>query len=98
MPVPLNSQGLYHDAVTYPGGNAWSIPWAYTVAGHGNPGNMEDRRDGIKLIFPTDLAKMINNDPNWKGQPIILGAVTRDYRVMDSRHLHNNWLINLVLM
>ena len=35
---------------------------------------MEDRRDGIKLIFPADLAKMISNDPNWKGQPIILGA------------------------
>lgn len=70
----FNSQGLYHDGVTYPGGNAWSAPWAFTVAGHGNPGNMEDRREGIKPIFPGDLAQMIRNDPKWNGQPVILGA------------------------
>lgn len=70
----FNPQGLYHDQVTYPGGNAWSAPWAYTVAGHGNPGNMEDRRNGIKPIFPNDLAEMIRNDPNWNGKSIILGA------------------------
>lgn len=78
----FNPNGLYHDTVTYSGGNAWSVPWAYTVAGHGNPGNMEDRRNGIQPIFANDLANMIRNDPNWKGQPVILGAcntgVSRD--------------------
>lgn len=70
----FNPNGMYHDTVTYPGGNAWSVPWAYTVAGHGNPANMEDRRNGIKIIFAKDLADMIRSDPNWKEQPIILGA------------------------
>src|SRR5262249_34345376 len=53
------------------------IPGAYTVAGHGNPGNMEDDRKGTwpwKPLWPSDLAKLIQGDPNWKQQPVTLGG------------------------
>jgi hypothetical protein len=62
---------------TYAGGNAWNIPGEYTVAGHGNPGNMEDDRNGTwpwRPLFPEGLAKIIKNDPNWKGKPVVLGG------------------------
>jgi len=67
-----------HDSTgTYAGGNQWNIPGAYTVAGHGNPGNMTDAREGtfpIVVVWPEDLAKMIKNDPNWNHQPVTLGG------------------------
>lgn len=44
------------------------------MAGHGNPGNMEDRRDGIRTIFHHNLAEMIRNDQNRSGKLVILGA------------------------
>ena len=64
-----------HDSTgTYAGGNVWSIPGVYTVAGHGNPGNMEDDRNGYKPLYPADLAKLIQDDPNWNHKPVMLGA------------------------
>jgi RHS repeat-associated protein len=64
-----------HGSINYAGGSAWNIPGVYTVAGHGNPGNMEDSRTGkIKPIFPSDLSTIIKSDRNWNGKNIILGA------------------------
>ncbi|MES2019200.1 MAG: RHS repeat-associated core domain-containing protein [Pseudomonadota bacterium] len=68
--------GKDHDVINYAGANKWNIPGAYTVAGHGNPGNMEDGRNGgHDPLWPADLAKIIENDKeNWFGQTIVLGA------------------------
>jgi RHS repeat-associated protein len=62
---------------TYAGGNNWNIPGVYTVAGHENPGNMEDDRNGTwnyTPLFPNNLAKLIQSDPNWNHKPVMLGA------------------------
>lgn len=63
-----------YESGAYAGGNAWNIGGAYTVAGHGNPGNMEDDRNGYRALWPEDLAKIIKNDPAWKGKPVVLGS------------------------
>ncbi|MTW06097.1 RHS repeat protein [Pseudoduganella ginsengisoli] len=64
-----------HDKLLYEGANNWKIPNVYTIAGHGNPGNMEDSRDGRAIpIRPDDLAKIVENDPNWKHKPITIGS------------------------
>jgi RHS repeat-associated protein len=71
----FNANGLFKDITTHRSAMDWNAPWAYTVAGHGNPVNMEDRRgEKIKILYPKDLAEIIKNDPNWKGRPILLGA------------------------
>lgn len=68
--------------VSRPGADLWNIPNVYTVAGHGNPGNMEDWRAGkYTPLFPEDLARIIENDKNWDGKPITLG----------SRNTGNSW-------
>lgn len=66
---------LAHDYSQYNGANHWNIPNVYTVAGHGNPGIVEDSRSGkIDRLLPWQLAKIIRDDKNWKGKPITLGA------------------------
>jgi hypothetical protein len=36
---------------------------------------MEDERDGrVKKLYPAALAALIKADPNWKGQPVMLGG------------------------
>ena len=47
-------------------GDAWNISGGYTVAGHGNPGQIDDDRPGGKILNAWELAQMIKNDPNWK--------------------------------
>ncbi|MFZ6735849.1 RHS repeat-associated core domain-containing protein, partial [Undibacterium sp. Ji42W] len=74
----FNPQPGSHDLTgNYPGGNAWNEPAFYTVAGHGNPGNMSDDRNGTspwKPLWPENLANMIKSDPNWKNRPVKLGS------------------------
>lgn len=78
-PLGLAEQNFFdpdnpHDSQTRAGADAWNPSWAYAVGGHGNFINMEDRRDGVKIIYPWQLAEIIRKDPRWKGRPIILGS------------------------
>ena len=60
---------------TYANAEAWNPSEWYTVAGHGNPGNMEDRSGPMPIfIMPWTLADIIKNDPNWKHKPVLLGS------------------------
>ena len=71
----FNPNANSHDSTgTYAGWNAWNIPGVYTVAGHGNQGWMEDVRAGYNRLYPEDLAKLIQKDPNWKNRPVMFGG------------------------
>jgi len=71
----LFNPNLAHDYSQYNGANHWNIPNVYTIAGHGNPGIVEDSRSGkVVRLLPKQLADIIRKDPNWKGKPITLGA------------------------
>jgi RHS repeat-associated protein len=81
-----------HDSTgTYAGGNAWNIPGVYTVAGHGNPGWMEDDRSGYRRLYPEDLAKIIKNDPNWRNNPVMLGGCNTGDRWEDGHAARPHW-------
>lgn len=73
-PTGLADMNLFGagDANMKKGADAWSVRGAYTVAGHGNQFFLQG--PNLERIYPEALAEMINNDPNYKGQTVILGA------------------------
>lgn len=97
-PRGLASLNLFaHDGkdgkVSRPGADRWNIPNVYTVAGHGNPGNMEDWRSGkYTPLFPEDLAKIIENDNNWGGKPITLGSCNTGNSWPSGFGRRKNWI------
>ncbi len=50
----------------------WNPAGYYSISGHGNPYNVADQNG--KLLSPSDLAAMINNDWNYVGQPVYLDS------------------------
>lgn len=84
-----------HDSTgAYAGGQVWNIPGVYTVAGHGNPGWMEDDSSGssnARRLYPEDLAKIIKNDPNWKNRPVMLGGCNTGNSWQDGYAGKSHW-------